>query len=57
MRKKMIEAKIAVFEHRLTSIQSQLTSNLIGHMLDDIDVMLNNNLNKTNETSPTNDSL
>ena len=53
----MIEEEIALLEHRLTSTQSQLTSNLIGHMLDDIDAMLNNNLNETNEMSPTNESL
>ena len=48
------EEDIALLEHRLTAtIQSQLATNLIGHMIDDINVILTNS-NKTDEISLTN---
>ena len=51
------EEDIALLEHRFTATtQSQLVSNLIGYMIDYIDVILTNS-NKTDEISPTNCSL
>jgi hypothetical protein len=50
MKRMMIEEEIALLEHRLTSTQSQSTSNLLGHMLDDIDRRLTS-LIETMETS------
>ena len=47
MQQMLNEEDIALLEHRLTATtQSQLTTNLIGHMIDDIDVILTNS-NKT----------
>ena len=58
MQQMMIEEDIALLERRLTSTtQSQLTSNLIGRMIDDINIILNNNSTKINEISPMNCSL
>jgi hypothetical protein len=52
MNQMMIEEVIALLEHRLTSTQSQSASNLVGHMIADIDTILKNS-NETVKTSPT----
>ena len=54
MHEMLNEEDIALLEHRLAATtQSQLTTNLIGHMIDDIDVILTDS-NKTDEISLTN---
>jgi hypothetical protein len=54
MKQMLIEEDIALLEHRLTSTQSQSqsASNLVGRMIDDIDITLKNS-NETVEISPT----
>ena len=51
MKQRMIEGDIALLEHRQTSTSSQQSaSNLVSHMIDDIDILLKNS-NEIMETS------